>query len=84
MKVKKHMKTEHSDELTDMFNDTGSNNVELGKVNNLNEVAQNDHVRNISGDKKCKKSKNDKKGVGYCLYSNSRLPKSNADIVNSK
>ncbi|CAG8480851.1 2635_t:CDS:2 [Scutellospora calospora] len=80
----KCMRTEYSDESTDVFNDTSSNDMKLGKVNNLNEVAQNDCVGNVSGDKKYKKSKNDKKGVGHHLHSNSRLLKSDMNIVNSE
>ncbi|CAG8626588.1 7033_t:CDS:2, partial [Scutellospora calospora] len=55
----KHVRTEHSDEFTNMFNDT-------------------------SGDEKCKRRKNVKKGVGRHLRSDSKLSKSDTDIVNSK
>ncbi|CAG8515238.1 18133_t:CDS:2, partial [Cetraspora pellucida] len=78
MKVKKCVRTEHSNELMNVFNDTD------GKVNDLNKVAQNDCVRNISKDKKYKRSKNDKNSVGRRLCSDSKLPKSDVNIVNSE
>ncbi|CAG8451440.1 1551_t:CDS:2, partial [Cetraspora pellucida] len=74
--------SENSDEFTNVFNDTDGNDKELGKVNNLSEVVCNDRVENISEGERFKKSKNGKQVIGHRLRSDSRLAKSDADIVN--